>query len=438
MAKKYATGHAAWGECGRCAGRDLLSNLVFDGYYPNMRVHRSCYEPKHPQENLKRIDDPVALWRPSPENLNPPTAPVLSGNLLSVTSVRLTWTESVSDISQVDVYHIYRRVDGGAYEFLADFDVTRDMFGARTNTLQYVDTIEFALHTYAYYLIAEAVQGGSAQSNILDLSTVHAVDIQQFTANGTWAKPTDAVWVEVTIFGGGGGGGGGCSTANDGTPAAGGSGGAGGGYSTFCYLADALPATVAVTVGSGGAGGIGKPNGGGHINAGGDGGFGGNSSFGAYLTALGGGAGIGGTAGPQAGGSPGIGLDSPGGRGGSGSGSPSQNSVWGGTGGGLGGGSGGGSAGGPTGETPAGCAVYEAGSFTSGAGGGSGVAGGAGTFVNELAPGTAGGGGGRTAAGGAAARAAAGGGGGGGNDLNAASGAGGAGGRGIVLVVSYL
>lgn len=79
MAREYARGDHAWGECGRCAGRALLKDLIFDGQLPNIRVHPECYEPKHPQERLVAVDDPVALWRPSPEVLDAPSAPVLEG-----------------------------------------------------------------------------------------------------------------------------------------------------------------------------------------------------------------------------------------------------------------------------------------------------------------------------------------------------------------------
>src|SRR5262245_54038749 len=80
MATKYARGHAAWGECQRCGKKDFLQALIMDGQFPNLRVCRECYEPKHPQENLVKLDDPVALWRPAPENLPAPSAPVLSAD----------------------------------------------------------------------------------------------------------------------------------------------------------------------------------------------------------------------------------------------------------------------------------------------------------------------------------------------------------------------
>lgn len=79
MAKKYAKGSRAWGICGRSGRKMLLKDMVFDGRFPNMRVDPDWYEGKHPQEYLPKIDDPVALFRPAPEVVDAPSAPVLTG-----------------------------------------------------------------------------------------------------------------------------------------------------------------------------------------------------------------------------------------------------------------------------------------------------------------------------------------------------------------------
>lgn len=74
---RYARGDKAWGWCQRCGLRALLKDLVFDGYYPEMRVHPKCRDDRHPQERLTPIKDAQALYRPSPEP-GGPTSPVLS------------------------------------------------------------------------------------------------------------------------------------------------------------------------------------------------------------------------------------------------------------------------------------------------------------------------------------------------------------------------
>ena len=63
----YAPGTKAWGRCQRCSLRFYLRDLVFDGYYPGLRVCVDCYDPRHPQESLQDTADPVGLWQPSPE-----------------------------------------------------------------------------------------------------------------------------------------------------------------------------------------------------------------------------------------------------------------------------------------------------------------------------------------------------------------------------------
>lgn len=79
MAQKYAKGQHAWGICGRSGKKMLLKDMVFDGRYPNMRVDPGWWEDKHPQEFLPKVEDPVALYRPSPEVIDAPSSPVLTG-----------------------------------------------------------------------------------------------------------------------------------------------------------------------------------------------------------------------------------------------------------------------------------------------------------------------------------------------------------------------
>lgn len=95
------------------------------------------------------------------------------------------------------------------------------------------------------------------------------VNIQTFTASGTWTPTAGTVDVVVEVRGSGGGGGGGDGTA--GLSGAGGGGGQGG-RSVGRFLAAVLGATEAVTVGNGGTGGVGA--------GGAAGGAGGTVSFG--------------------------------------------------------------------------------------------------------------------------------------------------------------
>jgi len=63
----YAKGPRAWGECQRSGLRTLRKNLVRDGYVKGMMVLPDWYDPPHPQEHPKPINDPIGVRHPAPE-----------------------------------------------------------------------------------------------------------------------------------------------------------------------------------------------------------------------------------------------------------------------------------------------------------------------------------------------------------------------------------
>ena len=69
------------------------------------------------------------------------------------------------------------------------------------------------------------------------------INTQDFTASGTWTKPANALWVEVTMCGGGEGG----QAGTTGNP---GRGGRAGRFATKTLLASDLTSTVSVTCGA--------------------------------------------------------------------------------------------------------------------------------------------------------------------------------------------
>ena len=94
---------------------------------------------------------------------------------------------------------------------------------------------------------AQAARAGTGDGVMTSEITAEAIaaltpvaDVQTFDASGTWTKPTGAKSVEVHFW----------NAGQDGNATA---GGEGGGFWYASYLADWLPATVAVTVGSRGA-----------------------------------------------------------------------------------------------------------------------------------------------------------------------------------------
>jgi len=70
--RQYAKGRHALAECQRSGQKMRYRDLVEDGHVPGLLVHPDWWEPKHPQEIPVSVDDPVALWRPSPEISKPP------------------------------------------------------------------------------------------------------------------------------------------------------------------------------------------------------------------------------------------------------------------------------------------------------------------------------------------------------------------------------
>jgi hypothetical protein len=131
------------------------------------------------------------------------------------------------------------------------------------------------------------------------------VDVQTFSANGTWTKPAGAKVVYVEIWGGGGGGGSGRRDVNTAAPSGGGGGGGAAGVFKTFQAAD-LTSTVSVTIGAGGAGGASVTTNTTNGNIGSDGG---DSTFGSYLKGVGGRAGLAGVDGSVSGGSGGGWFD---------------------------------------------------------------------------------------------------------------------------------
>jgi hypothetical protein len=265
------------------------------------------------------------------------------------------------------------------------------------------------------------------------------VNVQTFTANGTWTKPAGAVAVTVRCIGGGGGGGAG-ARGPSGTSLSGGGGGGGGAFSEMTFGAADLGATETVTVGTGGTGAAQQTTDG---TAGANGTNGGHTTFGNHLRAARGAQGVGGglnAAGTGGGGGVGHITGGAGAAGLANGSAPSAASLaapsagGGGAGGGIntGGTASAGSDGGQS-TTTNGVNLGPGGSGAAGQNGGSSTsfyvgAGGGGGGANASGAGYAGGNGGNYGAGG----------GGGGAALNgAASGAGGNGGSGLVMVTTY-
>lgn len=169
----YAKGRLAWGQCQRCGLRFYLRELVLDGYFPNIRVCMGCYDPPQPQERLAVVSDPVALWKPAPDD-TAVAAPFLTA-VISAGHVVLTWTSIGGPPVGADSvggrgaylsagYEVHRSIDGVNFTLLASLLNTADEFGALAiETLTFTDTAPPANLVWYYirgYDVNENAQNG--------------------------------------------------------------------------------------------------------------------------------------------------------------------------------------------------------------------------------------------------------------------------------------
>lgn len=174
MAKSthYAKGRLAWGICQRCGLRALLNELVFDGYYKNLRVHPECRDGRHPQEYPPVVTDPRTLWKPSPEQggINP----VLTGMVVGLTN-RLTWTEADptgSEMSRIESYVVWRSAGVSDFGIIATLTIVYDEvnFLPPVVTLTYTDSAVTPGVSYRYYVAGVDVYNRELRSNTVSFA----------------------------------------------------------------------------------------------------------------------------------------------------------------------------------------------------------------------------------------------------------------------------
>lgn len=191
----YARGAKAWGICQRCGLRALLNDLVFDGYYRDLRVHPECRDDRHPQERPPTIKDPVTLWKPSPEQ--PGIPPVLSAALVRPGAVvltgqnlgdfnRLTWTASVPFLNDLAGYRLYLSDNTLITDTGNPDDLTTDHVGLEPGD-------------YTYYVVAYDTENNvSAHSNEVTLTVSGTFDADVFVTISNLANSGVSVGNDFT------------------------------------------------------------------------------------------------------------------------------------------------------------------------------------------------------------------------------------------------
>lgn len=101
MARSYASGKHAIGECQRCGMKVPYRTLVMDGWIPGLRVCPRCRDIAHPAEKPVDTTDPQVLRKPAPD-LGPAPDPVISSNsgvVVDAAPTTLTLQASASAIN---------------------------------------------------------------------------------------------------------------------------------------------------------------------------------------------------------------------------------------------------------------------------------------------------------------------------------------------------
>jgi hypothetical protein len=168
---KFATGHKAVGICMRCSKKRPRRELVEDGYYPGLMVCPDCFDGRHPQERLPRLQDPTTIYKPAPDDVGypPDLSVVQNGN-----SASLAWTEAVPINARIDSYDVYRRAGPtGNFTRVATFPISYDVFMEITaQTLVYSDTGLSTGTVYYYQIVANTDPEGPdvLTSNTVEIS----------------------------------------------------------------------------------------------------------------------------------------------------------------------------------------------------------------------------------------------------------------------------
>jgi len=201
----------------------------------------------------------------------------------------LAWNPRTTNLFSSPGARIFARVDGTPG---SDYAPTEMVFATGTNAAVAAERWRISpagdlepMADSSYDIGTDTVRVATVYADTVDATDIEGVamdvDVQVFTSDDTWTKPTGSYrFCRIMCIGGGGGGGGGRKGAA-GTLRYGGGGGGGGGVTVTEFLFSVMASSYDVTVGAGGAGGAGQTT---NSTDGNDGNYGQPSYVGASAT----------------------------------------------------------------------------------------------------------------------------------------------------------
>lgn len=104
----YARNKDSVAICNRSGQKMLRRDMIEDGYIRGLLVHPDWYDPPHPQEQPFDPDEGIAIYRPAPDLMPVPPAPVLLPAVHGGSSVTLIWTQTDPPGSTVVNWTVWR------------------------------------------------------------------------------------------------------------------------------------------------------------------------------------------------------------------------------------------------------------------------------------------------------------------------------------------
>jgi len=124
----------------------LLRDMVYDGHVPGLRVAPEWWEPRHPQEYLPPVDDPVALRDPAPDRNRIPYTlrwPLIDGQFQPIYTPQANFaTGDAGANSDQPVTGVEATFEIGTVSFLTAFEPDASEAALELGTVNVINTFE--------------------------------------------------------------------------------------------------------------------------------------------------------------------------------------------------------------------------------------------------------------------------------------------------------